>query len=82
MKIENEFRIRCKCGKYIDSKVMAKLIKKNDGNHKFKSDTLDEMMEHMMHMHGGEILNLYSIKLNGEIQAMDYHTVFDMKYIL
>lgn len=82
MKTNKEFRIRCKCGDFIDSKILRKKIKGNHNHPKLQADNINELFEHMIHMFGGEIINLYSIKLNGKIQAMDYHTVFDEKYIL
>lgn len=70
MKIDKEFRINCKCGVFLDSKTIQDEM------------TFDEVFEHMKHMYGGEKVNIFKILLNGKVQAMDYHTAFDEKYIL
>lgn len=63
---EEHFRINCKCGIFIDSKVIKE----------------EELMIHMKHMFGGEKVNIFKLKLNGEVQGMDYHTAFDEEWIL
>jgi len=79
---EEHFRIRCKCGDFIDSKVLSEKIKANHVHPKLQKDTINGMLMHMKHMFGGDKMDLYSIKLNGEIQAMDYHTAFDEEFII
>jgi len=65
--MNKEFRIRCKCGVFIDSKV--------NNSKKF-------MEEHMKHMFGGKMENIYQIKINGELLSLDYHTAFDEEFVL
>ena len=72
---DDNIRIRCKCGAFIDTNVLT-------SNGKSAKECTKFLIEHLKHMYKGEKVNIFMFKLNGEIQGFDYHEVFDEDYVV